>query len=134
MRPGPIASTACCQNSYTLVLSSRTNGAPVPGANGGVLFCTRKPSAPPVPVGSRPVSCTGGGQLGLDLADEIDGVAESRVEAERGTGVLGRRAIRLNHRAVTLGQQDSTRIIAAAAGIMVMVFGSFLIDAPAMGA
>jgi len=62
------------------------------------------------------------------------GVAESRVEAERGTGVLGRRAIQLNHRAVTLGQQHSTRIIAAAAGIMVMVFGSFLIDAPAMGA
>ncbi|HXR73128.1 MMPL family transporter, partial [Actinocrinis sp.] len=45
-----------------------------------------------------------------------------------------RRAIWLNHRAVTLGQQHSTRIIAAAAGIMVMVFGSFLIDAPAMGA
>jgi len=38
-----------------------------------------------------------------------------------------RRAIWLNHRAVTLGQQHSTRIIAAAAGIMVMVFGSFLI-------
>jgi RND superfamily putative drug exporter len=38
-----------------------------------------------------------------------------------------RRAIWLNHRAVTLGQQHSTRIIAAAAGIMVLVFGSFLI-------
>lgn len=37
------------------------------------------------------------------------------------------RAIWLNHRAVTLGQQHSTRIIAAAAGIMVTVFGSFLI-------
>ena len=38
-----------------------------------------------------------------------------------------RRAVWLNHRAVTLGQQHSTQIIAAAAGIMVLVFGSFLI-------
>ena len=38
-----------------------------------------------------------------------------------------RRALWLNDRAVTLGQQHSTRIIAAAAGIMVLVFGSFLI-------
>jgi RND superfamily putative drug exporter len=38
-----------------------------------------------------------------------------------------RRAVWLNHRAVTLGQQHSTQIVAAAAGIMVLVFGSFLI-------
>jgi putative drug exporter of the RND superfamily len=38
----------------------------------------------------------------------------------------GRRAARLNHRAVTEGQARSTRIVAAAAGIMILVFGSFL--------
>ncbi|WP_405577840.1 MMPL family transporter [Streptomyces sp. NBC_01190] len=41
----------------------------------------------------------------------------------------GRRAaaVRHNHRAVTVGQAKSGRIIAAAAGIMILVFGSFLI-------
>jgi RND superfamily putative drug exporter len=37
-----------------------------------------------------------------------------------------RRAIWRNHRAVTAGQAHSTRIVAAAAGIMILVFGSFL--------
>jgi RND superfamily putative drug exporter len=37
-----------------------------------------------------------------------------------------RRAALLNHRAVTAGQGQSTRIVAAAAGIMILVFGSFL--------
>ncbi|MGQ4511102.1 MMPL family transporter [Streptomyces sp. DW26H14] len=37
------------------------------------------------------------------------------------------RSVRDNHRAVTLGQAKSGRIIAAAAGIMILVFGSFLI-------
>ncbi|MFC4034944.1 MMPL family transporter [Streptomyces polygonati] len=36
-------------------------------------------------------------------------------------------AVRRNHRAVTVGQAKSGRIIAAAAGIMILVFGSFLI-------
>ncbi|HEY3867659.1 MAG TPA: MMPL family transporter [Actinocrinis sp.] len=38
-----------------------------------------------------------------------------------------RRAIWLNHRAVASGQARSTGIVAAAAGIMILVFGSFLI-------
>jgi RND superfamily putative drug exporter len=32
----------------------------------------------------------------------------------------------LNHRAVTAGQAQSTRIVVAAAGVMILVFGSFL--------
>ena len=36
--------------------------------------------------------------------------------------------IRRNHRAVTTGQAKSGRVIAAAAGIMILVFGSFLLD------
>jgi RND superfamily putative drug exporter len=40
---------------------------------------------------------------------------------------LGGRAARRNHRAVTTGQAKSGEIIAAAAGIMIVVFGSFLL-------
>jgi RND superfamily putative drug exporter len=40
---------------------------------------------------------------------------------------LDGRGARRNHLAVTLGQAKSSRIIAAAAGIMVLVFGSFLL-------
>jgi len=40
---------------------------------------------------------------------------------------LGGRAARRNHQAITTGQAKSTRIIAAAAGIMIVVFGSFLL-------
>ena len=40
---------------------------------------------------------------------------------------LNGRASRRNHRAVTIGQAKSGRIIAAAAGIMILVFGSFLL-------
>jgi hypothetical protein len=36
------------------------------------------------------------------------------------------RASRRNHRAVTIGQAKSGQIIAAAASIMIVVFGSFL--------
>jgi RND superfamily putative drug exporter len=41
--------------------------------------------------------------------------------------VLGGQAARRNHRAVTTGQASSGEIIAAAAGIMILVFGSFLL-------
>lgn len=37
-------------------------------------------------------------------------------------------AARRNHQAITLGQAKSGRIIAAAAGIMILVFGSFILD------
>jgi RND superfamily putative drug exporter len=40
---------------------------------------------------------------------------------------LAGRATRRNHQAVTTGQANSGQIIAAAAGIMILVFGSFLI-------
>jgi putative drug exporter of the RND superfamily len=40
---------------------------------------------------------------------------------------LGGQAARRNHRAVTTGQASSGEIIAAAAGIMILVFGSFLL-------
>jgi RND superfamily putative drug exporter len=40
---------------------------------------------------------------------------------------LGGRAARRNHQAVTTGQAKSGEIIAAAAGIMIVVFGSFLL-------
>ncbi len=40
---------------------------------------------------------------------------------------LNGRASRRNHQAVTIGQAKSGRIIAAAAGIMILVFGSFLL-------
>jgi RND superfamily putative drug exporter len=40
---------------------------------------------------------------------------------------LNGRASRRNHEAVTIGQAKSGRIIAAAAGIMILVFGSFLL-------
>ena len=41
--------------------------------------------------------------------------------------VLGGQAARRNHLAVTTGQANSGEIIAAAAGIMILVFGSFLL-------
>ena len=44
-----------------------------------------------------------------------------------GLATLGRRAVRRNHLAVTTGQAKSGPIIAAAAGIMILVFGSFLL-------
>jgi RND superfamily putative drug exporter len=40
---------------------------------------------------------------------------------------LGRRSARRNHQAVTTGQAKSGEIIAAAASIMILVFGSFLL-------
>ena len=42
-------------------------------------------------------------------------------------GALGGRAARRNHQAVTTGQANSGEIIAAAASIMILVFGSFLL-------
>ena len=41
---------------------------------------------------------------------------------------LNGRAARRNHQAITLGQAKSGRIIAAAAGIMIFVFGSFILN------
>ena len=45
----------------------------------------------------------------------------------RGLVGLASRASRRNHQAVTTGQANSGRIIAAAAGIMILVFGSFML-------
>jgi RND superfamily putative drug exporter len=53
-------------------------------------------------------------RLGRDATAITSEAGESRGEARR------------NHRAVTAGQAHSTRIVVAAAGIMILVFGSFL--------
>jgi RND superfamily putative drug exporter len=45
----------------------------------------------------------------------------------RGLVGLASRASRRNHQAVTTGHANSGRIIAAAAGIMILVFGSFML-------
>ena len=50
-----------------------------------------------------------------------------RAESHNAEGLNGR-AARDNHQAITLGQAKSGRIIAAAAGIMILVFGSFILD------
>lgn len=50
-----------------------------------------------------------------------------RTESRSVEGLNGR-AARRNHQAITLGQAKSGRIIAAAAGIMILVFGSFILD------
>lgn len=50
-----------------------------------------------------------------------------RTESRSAEGLNGR-AARRNHQAITLGQAKSGRIIAAAAGIMILVFGSFILD------
>jgi putative drug exporter of the RND superfamily len=44
-----------------------------------------------------------------------------------GLAALGGRGVRRNHQAITVGQAKSGPIIAAAAGIMIVVFGSFLL-------
>ena len=49
-----------------------------------------------------------------------------RTEDRRTPGV-NKRAARRNHRAIVIGQSKSGRIIAAAAAIMVLVFGSFML-------
>jgi len=56
----PPGNRRACQTSYTVALSSRTYGEPVPGANGGVLSFTRKPSAPASP--SRRGRCRASGR------------------------------------------------------------------------
>jgi class 3 adenylate cyclase len=48
------------------------------------------------------------------------------LDGERVMGLNGR-AARRNHQAITTGQAKSGRIIAAAAGIMILVFGSFIL-------
>jgi putative drug exporter of the RND superfamily len=50
-----------------------------------------------------------------------------RTESRSAEGLNGRPA-RRNHQAITLGQAKSGRIIAAAAGIMILVFGSFALN------
>jgi putative drug exporter of the RND superfamily len=50
-----------------------------------------------------------------------------RTESRSVEGLNGR-AARRNHQAITLGQAKSGRIIAAAAGIMILVFGSFALN------
>jgi putative drug exporter of the RND superfamily len=70
--------------------------------------------------------------FGLSMDYEVFTVSRMHEEWRRlhdddlGTGRAGQES-RRNHLAVTLGQAKSTRIIIAAAGIMVLVFGSFLI-------
>jgi RND superfamily putative drug exporter len=49
-----------------------------------------------------------------------------QAESHTLVGLKGR-AVRRNHEAITIGQAKSGRIIAAAAGIMVLVFGSFIL-------
>ena len=50
-----------------------------------------------------------------------------RLQTERAvTAGLKTRAVARNHQAITIGQGQSGRVIAAAAAIMIMVFGSFI--------
>jgi putative drug exporter of the RND superfamily len=59
------------------------------------------------------------------IQEEWYGLA--RAESPDAEGPNGRAAWR-NHQAITLGQAKSGRIIAAAAGIMILVFGSFALN------
>jgi RND superfamily putative drug exporter len=67
--------------------------------------------------------------FGLSMDYEVYLVGRMQEEWHRRRATAGSRprAVRRNHEAVTVGQAKSGRIIAAAAGIMILVFGSFLI-------
>jgi RND superfamily putative drug exporter len=70
--------------------------------------------------------------FGLSMDYEVYTVSRMHEEWRRlnreNTGPLTRaRAVLLNHEAVNAGQAKSTRIVVAAAGIMILVFGSFLL-------
>jgi RND superfamily putative drug exporter len=63
------------------------------------------------------------------LVSRIQEEWRSRLHSEAGgLSALGSRATARNHDAVTAGQANSGRIISAAAGIMVLVFASFLLS------
>jgi RND superfamily putative drug exporter len=62
------------------------------------------------------------------LVSRIQEEWHRRHHTEPGTARLKGRAARPNHEAVVTGQAKSGRIIAAAASIMILVFGSFLLD------
>ena len=71
--------------------------------------------------------------FGLSMDYEVFTVGRMHEEWRRlhrpGTGDIasGGREVQFNHLAVALGQAKSNRIIIAAAGIMILVFGSFLL-------
>nr|WP_237554637.1 MMPL family transporter [Streptomyces sp. SID4948] len=64
--------------------------------------------------------------FGLSMDYEVYLVSRMQEEWHHRHGAA-RDAVARNHRAVTVGQAKSGRIIAAAAGIMILVFGSFLL-------
>jgi RND superfamily putative drug exporter len=72
--------------------------------------------------------------FGLSMDYEVFTVSRMQEEwrspalAEAGDAAAAGRAPARNHLAVSLGQARSSRIIAAAAGIMIVVFGSFLLS------
>jgi putative drug exporter of the RND superfamily len=70
--------------------------------------------------------------FGLSMDYEVFTVSRMQEEWRGGPveigGAAGSRVTARNHLAVTVGQAKSSRIIAAAAGIMIVVFGSFLLS------
>jgi hypothetical protein len=67
---------------------------------------------------------------GLSMDYEVYTVSRMQEEWRRLRSRPGNATWR-NHAAVTAGQANSTRIVTAAAGIMILVFGSFLRADPA---
>jgi putative drug exporter of the RND superfamily len=68
--------------------------------------------------------------FGLSMDYEVYLIGRIQEEWQRGAGAgFGAAAVRRNHLAVTIGQAKSGPVIAAAAGIMILVFGSFMFGA-----
>jgi RND superfamily putative drug exporter len=64
--------------------------------------------------------------FGLSMDYEVYLIGRVQEEWARGLGGAGSSAARRNHRAIIAGQAASGPVIAAAAGIMILVFGSFM--------